>query len=57
MNPYGSRLLVHSPQKDGSETIYECGVVFIGTWASRLEQHEKFCNTPIGQYILNFEKR
>lgn len=57
MNPDGSRLLAHAPQKDGTETIYECGIAFIGSWASRLEQHKAFCITPIGEYILNFEKR
>lgn len=49
------RLLLQRPQKDGSTTDYACGVSFHGTWATRLNEHERFCKTTLGEYILMLE--
>lgn len=43
------------PAKDG-DTVYACGLTLLGSWASRLQQHREFIDTPIGRYILEFEK-
>lgn len=51
-----SKKLVDHPQKDGPETKYACGLLLIGSWASRLEQHKEFCKTHIGKYLLKLEK-
>ena len=47
--------LTYPPQKDGSETLYSCGLLLIGSWASRIEQHQAFCKNPMGKYILKLE--
>ena len=47
--------LNNRPQKDGLEAIYSCGLTVIGTWNSRRMQHDDFCNSPTGKYILRLE--
>lgn len=47
--------LRNRPQKDGFVTVYDCGLVLKGDWASRLDQYEEYINTPTGKYILELE--
>lgn len=47
--------LKQKPPKDGLITEYECGLVLIGSWASRLNKYEEYCNTKQGSYILKLE--
>lgn len=49
--------LSERPEKDGLETCYSCGVQFLGSWSSRLKQHEEFCKTTLGQFILASESQ
>ncbi len=49
------KLLSSKPQKDGSETEYACGLRIIGSWAGRLEKHETFIKSQMGNYINNLE--
>ena len=50
-----SKPLSQTPPKDGFVTDYKCGIRFIGGWSTRLAEHEKFCKSPIGKYILRLE--
>lgn len=50
-----SKPLSQSPPKDGSVTDYKCGVRFIGGWSTRLNEHQQFCESPVGKYILRLE--
>lgn len=52
----GYELLI-KPKKDGMTTKYKCGLIVIGSWRTRLEQHEIYCNTLTGKYILELEEK
>ncbi len=47
-------LLSVRPPKDG-DTQYACGFHCIGSWASRLQQHDDFLKTSMGKYIVHIE--
>ncbi len=51
------KLLDKKPSKDEWESKYVCGISFTGGWATRLEKHREFINTPIGKYILELESK
>jgi len=50
------RKLYAAPQKDGIETVYQCGFRCFGSWASRIEQWQEFIDTKPGQYIMKLEE-
>jgi len=50
-------LLKITPQKDGIETKYLCGLILIGYWASRLNQYRTFIESDMGKYILKLEAK
>lgn len=43
------------PFKDGMVSKYECGFKTVGSWVTRLTEHETFCKTEMGAYILKLE--
>jgi hypothetical protein len=49
--------LKQTPPKYGWEQEYDCGLRVWGSWASRIEEHEKFCKSKIGKYILELEEQ
>lgn len=49
--------LKESPPKDGMTQEYLCGLTVIGSWASRLEQWNKYKKTEVGKYILKLEAK
>lgn len=47
--------LKESPQKDGLETKYDCGLHITGGWGTRLAKYKDFINSPMGKYIIELE--
>lgn len=49
-------LLKEHPPKDGFRTEYACGLNIWGSWASRIEEWNKFKKSKAGKYILKLEQ-
>ena len=49
------KLLREKPQKDGTLTEYQCGLMVSGSWSHRLELHKLYVTKKPGSYLLLLE--